>query len=182
MDDIQTLCVFCSSSNKTPDRYKRVVPEITQLCSALNLHLVYGGGSGGLMGVLADEAIRQNVPVTGVITEHLKDLEVAHEDLTELHLVPDMHERQMKMADLSDAFLILPGGVGTLAELFEVITWKQLGLHKKPIILFNLDDYWDDLIKMLDKASEDGLLHGDYLDVIDIVKTVDQLEEKLKIT
>lgn len=179
MTDIQTLCVFCSSSNRVPAYYRDSALRIADLCAARGWSLVYGGSRGGLMGAVADAALAQGVFVTGVIPHHLHDREVAHSTLSELHIVSDMHERQMKMANLSDAFLVLPGGLGTLAELFEIVTWRQIGLHQKPVFLLNDRGYWDDLISMLGKAQKEGFLYGDFQDTIKVVGCVSEIAHLL---
>ena len=123
------------------------------------MSLVYGGGRVGLMGLIADEVLACGGRAVGVIPELLLNKEVGHTDLTELHVVPDMHERKKKMADLSDAFVAMPGGVGTFEELFEVYTWAQLGYHQKPVALLDVDGYYDPLLAML-QAHGRGRVHA----------------------
>lgn len=121
--------------------------------------VVYGGSRAGLMGLVADGALAQGGKVIGVIPAFLVGREQAHTDLNEQYVVETMHERQMKMADLSDAFIVLPGGLGTMAEFFEVATWKTLGVYNKPVIVVNLRGYWDPILKMIESAGELGFLH-----------------------
>lgn len=128
------------------------------LLARRGVEVVYGGGNVGLMGQLAGGALAEGGRVIGVIPEKLKALELAREDLTELHVVPDMHARKKLMADLSDAFVALPGGVGTFEELFEAITWTQLGLHRKPCGLLNVDGFYDGLLRFLDHAWAEGFI------------------------
>jgi uncharacterized protein (TIGR00730 family) len=159
MQKISTLCIYCSASNSVDEKYKQLACDAGAFCAGQKLHVVYGGGRVGLMGAVADAALSNGAQVTGVIPQYLVDREVAHQGLTQLHITTTIQERQSMMAALSDAFLILPGGLGTLAEFFEVITWKQLGLHAKPIILLNGFAYWNPLIEMLERAAAENFLH-----------------------
>ncbi len=152
------ICIFCGA-NRSQDA--SVLPEIKKVmgCFAANdVHLVYGGAAIGVMGELANELMSLNGKVTGIIPRQLMKKEIAHPGLTELIVVTDMHERKKKMYEMSDAFLIFPGGMGTLDELFEILTWRQLGLHSKPIAIFNINGYFDHLTKFLDRAVSDGLV------------------------
>lgn len=173
------ICVFCASSQNIADQYYACAEHVARLCADQGYDLVYGGSQSGLMGRVADSAMERGVHVIGVIPETLHAREVAHEDLDELHVVEDMHARQKKMADLSDVFIILPGGVGTLAELFEVLTWKQLGLHEKPIILLNIQGYWSALIEMMEKARIEGFLYSDFKDSVFLADTVEDIRHYL---
>ncbi len=137
--------------------------------------VVYGGGQVGLMGIVADAALAVGGCVVGIIPEHIRVQEVEHKGITELHVVPDMHTRKRMMVEKSDAFLILPGGLGTLDEAFEVWTWKKLGLHKKPILLFNQDGYWDDMLALIDRQVREGFTGNKDRDLIEVVKTLDEL-------
>ena len=120
--------------------------------------MVYGGGNNGLMGVLADAALKGGAKVTGIITEKLNDIEVGHNNLSTLEIVPTMHERKLRMAQLSDAIIALPGGVGTWEELFEALAWNQLGIHSKPIVLFNVDNYYSKLFEFTKFSVNEGFL------------------------
>jgi uncharacterized protein (TIGR00730 family) len=133
-----------------------------------NLALVYGGGKVGLMGVIADEVMALGGRAIGVIPELLVDKEVGHDGLSELHVVPDMHHRKKMMADLSDAFVALPGGAGTLEELFEVYTWAQLGYHHKPVAVLNIDGFYDPLISLLKHTVSAGFMRQTYFDLLQI--------------
>jgi len=152
------VCVFCGSSSGARAEYARAAAETGELIARRGLGLVYGGGHVGLMGVVADAALRTGGRVVGVITQSLKDHEVAHTGLTELHVVRTMHERKALMASLSDGFLVLPGGIGTLEEFFEVWTWGQLGEHAKPVGLVNAGGYYDGLVRFLDAMRAEGFL------------------------
>lgn len=141
--------------------------------------LVYGGGHVGLMGAAADAALEVGGDVIGVIPQCLKDREVAHTGLTELHTTETMQERQQYMADLSDAFIVLPGGLGTLAEFFEIITWRHLGIHDKPVFVLNAFGYWDLLLEMLEKAGEEKFLYKDPAALFTVVDGLHDIEKQL---
>lgn len=152
------VCVFCGSDGTADPEIQAAAIATGQAIAQRGLGLVYGGGKAGLMGVLADAALQAGAEVIGIIPEFLTTKEVAHEGLSTLHTVASMHERKMKMSSLSDGFLALPGGYGTLEEFCEVLTWKQLGLHQKPCGLLNVAQYYDPLLAMLDKAVDAGLM------------------------
>ena len=139
--------------------------------AAARLGLVYGGASVGLMGVVADAALAGGAEVIGVLPEILSGSEIAHRGLTRLEMVPTMHERKARMVKLADAFLMLPGGYGTLDEMMEIVTWKQLRLHAKPCILINTANYWDGLLAFLDRAVEAGFLKGENRRLLEVVGT-----------
>jgi uncharacterized protein (TIGR00730 family) len=151
---IARICVFCGSSPGSNPAYGELAARLGRLLVAEGLGLVYGGASVGLMGRLADAALAAGGEVIGVIPQALVDMEVAHSGLTELRVVATMHERKAVMADLGDAFVALPGGIGTLDELFEVLTWAQLGLHTKPTGLLDLGGYFQPLLAFLDGAVD----------------------------
>ncbi len=153
---IQSVCLYCGSSNLVPEHYKTAARDLATALAKRKLHIVYGGGHVGLMGIIADAGLAAGTRVIGIIPEHIRAMEVQHNSLSELHVVPDMHTRKRMMVDRSDAFVILPGGLGTLDETFEIITWKKLKLHNKPIIIFNQDGYWDPLIALFDRTVKEG--------------------------
>jgi uncharacterized protein (TIGR00730 family) len=155
---IRSLCVFCGSSTPPDPRYANAATALGELVASRNIDLVYGGGSVGLMGALADAALAAGGRVLGVIPTGLFSREVAHPALTELREVRTMHERKQLMYDLADGFVALPGGLGTLEELAEVTTWSQLGLHAKPVVLLDVDRFWDPLVAQLDRMVAVGLL------------------------
>jgi uncharacterized protein (TIGR00730 family) len=162
----QNLTVFCGSSSGRSAVHAEKARQVGCWLAERGIGLVYGGGRVGLMGVLADACLRAGGRVVGVIPRALADKEVAHTGLTELHVVGSMHERKALMADLCDAFLALPGGYGTWDELFEALTWTQLGIQSKACGLLNVDGYYDALIAMVDRAVEEGFirrLHRDLL-------------------
>ena len=154
-----SVCVFCSASSDIDERYMALAREMGQLGGERGWRMIYGGSRAGSMGVMADAALLSGAQVIGVIPGFLQDREVYHEGLSELHITETMHERQMKMSDLADAFVILPGGLGTMAEFLEVITWRLLNLHKKPIYLINFEGYWDPLIDMIESVQDQKFLH-----------------------
>lgn len=165
------VCVFCGSSSGSRAEYARAADETGELIARRGLGLVYGGGHVGLMGVVADAALRAGGAAVGVITQALKDREVAHEGLTELHVVRTMHERKALMAALSDAFLVLPGGIGTFEEFFEVWTWGQLGEHAKPVGLVNAGGYYAGLVGFLDAMRAEGFLKPKHRDMLVVADT-----------
>jgi len=158
MVDIASLCVFCGSSTPPDPRYRETARALGKLAAARGVGLVYGGGRTGLMGELADAALSAGGKVVGVIPTGLFDREIAHTELTKLHEVATMHERKQLMYDLADAFVAMPGGLGTLEELAEVTTWSQLGLHAKPVVLLDVDGFWHPLVAQLDRMVAVGLL------------------------
>ena len=155
---MKSLCVYCGSSIGASPVYADAARMLAKAMVEDNISLVYGGGNVGLMGIIADEVMRQGGEATGVIPKALMDKEVGHIGLTRLHIVKDMHERKALMADLSDGFIAMPGGIGTLEELFEVFTWSQLGLHDKPIGLLNVQGFYDGLIAFLRHIVDERFL------------------------
>jgi len=152
------VCIFCGGGSSNNPEVEKVAKNLMKEFHHLGIELVYGGASIGIMGTLANELLARGGRVTGVIPEKLMTREIAHDQLTELVVVTGMHERKKLMYDRSDAFLILPGGMGTLDELFEILTWKQLGYHSKPIAILNIDHYYDSLLAFLDHAVNAGLV------------------------
>jgi len=152
------VCVFCGSSAGTRPAYIEAARALGTTLAAHNLGLVYGGSKVGLMGAVADATLAAGGEAIGVIPEFLEAKEIAHTGLTQLHVVRSMHERKALMADLSDAFVALPGGYGTLEELLEILTWGQLGLHSKPIALLNIEGYYDPLLALFDHAVRERFL------------------------
>jgi uncharacterized protein (TIGR00730 family) len=146
---MKSLCIYCGSSPGATPVYAQTARGLAQAMVDHNIALVYGGGNVGLMGVIADEMLRLGGQATGVIPEALLQKELGHRGLTRLHIVKDMHERKAMMADLSDGFIAMPGGIGTLEELFEVFTWAQLGFHEKPIGLLNVAGFYDGLLQFI---------------------------------
>lgn len=156
---MRSVCVFCGSSSRARDVYFEAARRTGRAIARRGLRLVYGGASVGLMGALADAALEAGGEVVGVIPQALVDRELAHARLTEQHVVESMHDRKALMSELAGGFLALPGGLGTLDELFETLTWAQLGFHRKPVALLNVEGYFDDLLRFCDRAAADGFLH-----------------------
>ncbi len=161
MPNIERVCVYCASSPGSDPAIHAATRALGRLLVAEGLGLVYGGGKAGLMGVVADAVMEAGGKVTGVIPRRLFPREIAHRGITELIEVESMHARKTRMFELADAFIALPGGFGTLEELFEVTTWAQLGIHQKPIGVLNLGGYYDALLRFLDRAVQEGLLRPD---------------------
>lgn len=157
---LQSICVFCGSSSGASDDYLVAARAFATEAARRGIRLVYGGASVGLMGAFADAALAAGASVIGVIPRALMNREIAHGGLTELRVVESMHERKAMMAELADAFVALPGGIGTLEELFEVWTWGQLGLHAKPYGVLNVRDYYTPLIRFLDHARDEGFVRS----------------------
>jgi uncharacterized protein (TIGR00730 family) len=171
---VRAVCVFCGSSTPGDARYADAARALGALIARRGVDLVYGAGSVGLMGELADAALGQGGRVIGVIPAGLFAREVGHAGLTELHEVASMHERKQLMYDLSDAFIALPGGLGTLEELAEVSTWSQLGLHSKPVVLLDVDGFWGPLIAQLDRMVGTGFLKPDSRDLIQRTRSAEE--------
>ncbi len=159
---LKTLGVFCASSPGGDARYVEVTRAFGTLVAGSGRRIVYGGGNTGLMGVLADAAMAAGGEVIGLMPKHLVDREVAHHGLTRLEVVSSMHERKARLADLADAFVALPGGLGTLEEFTEIWTWGQLGLHAKPYGLLNIAGYYDPLLAFLDHAVSERFVHPEH--------------------
>ncbi|OED38719.1 Rossman fold protein, TIGR00730 family [Chromatiales bacterium (ex Bugula neritina AB1)] len=152
------LCVFCGSSSGTGNTYLDAANDLGRAMTSRGIDLVYGGASIGVMGAIADSVLRHGGKAYGVIPEHLQGLEISHKGLTELFVVADMHERKAKMADMSDGFVALPGGIGTLEELIEICTWQQLGLHSKATGILNVNHFFDKLLAFLSHTVEEQFL------------------------
>jgi uncharacterized protein (TIGR00730 family) len=159
---MKRICVFCGSARGVRRDYADAARRLGGILASRRLTLVYGGGCVGLMGELADSVLAAGGEVVGVIPRSLYEMEVAHTGVTELHVVDSMHERKALMADLSDGVVALPGGLGTLEELFEVLTWAQLGLHEKPCGLLDVAGYFEHLIAFLDHAVEERFLRAEH--------------------
>jgi uncharacterized protein (TIGR00730 family) len=162
---VERVCVYCGSSPGHDPAYRRAAREMGEELVARDLGLVFGGGSVGLMGTVADAVMDGGGEAVGVIPEALEAKEVAHGGLTELAVVGSMHERKQRMVELSDGFVALPGGLGTLEELFEVLTWAQLGIHEKPCGVLNVAGFYDGLVSHLDGATEAGFVSPAHRDL-----------------
>jgi uncharacterized protein (TIGR00730 family) len=175
----KSLCVFCGASNNVGEDYKEEAKKLGKLIAQKGHHMVFGAGDCGLMGASADAVLANGGTVTGVYPRVLEGLEKEHFGLTELITVDDMHTRKMTMFNKSDAFVILPGGFGTMDETFEVITWKQLHTHDKPIILYNYKGYWDNWIKLTEQFMDTGFAGKKTRELYDIVDNIEGIFEKL---
>jgi uncharacterized protein (TIGR00730 family) len=163
---LRRICVFCGSNSGTRQIYQQAAQTLGRLLCRRGIELVYGGGNIGLMGVLANACLNEGGRVIGVIPQALADKELAHTGLTELRIVSSMHERKSVMADLSDAFVALPGGYGTWEEFFEVLTWSQLGIQRKACAVLNVNGYYDSLLEMADKALSEGFVRDVHRDLL----------------
>ena len=179
MTSLQRVAVYCGSATGSDLMFGDAARATAQAMVSRGVDLVYGGGRLGLMGLIADSVLELGGRVYGVIPHALVDLEVAHGGLTELHRVANMHERKAKMTDLADAFLALPGGIGTLDELFEAWSWNALGYHKKPLCLLNVGGFFDGLITFIDHASANGFLSQRRRNQLLVGETPDQALELL---
>ena len=172
---MKSICVFCGSHNGTREAYRVEAARLGRTLAERNLCLVYGGASVGLMGAVADAVINAGGRAVGVIPQSLIDMEIAHTGLTDLHVVASMHERKALMAQLSDAFIALPGGIGTLEELFEIMTFAQLQIHRKPCGLLNIEGYYDKLIDFLNNAETQGFVSSAQTRYLLVDQSVDGL-------
>ena len=177
---IKNLAVFCASSDGNDKLIYETAYEVGKQMAEQDLRLIYGGSKLGLMGQVALGIMDHGGKATGVIPDFLKTKEVVHPNLDKLITTEDMHERKLTMNELSDAFIAMPGGFGTFEELFEIVTWAQLGLHRKPIGLLNIDGFYDDLIGMLDKMCAKGLLKKDNLEILLVADNFEELLEKMR--
>lgn len=174
------LCVFCGSSFGNNENYINEAKSLGKLLADNQIDLIYGGGSIGLMGVLADSVIQNGGKVIGVIPKFLYDKEVGHDGLSELFIVETMHERKMKMAQLAEGFLALPGGIGTLEEIFEIFTWSQLKLIRHPVAFLNIDGYYNLLFSFLEKMETDGFIKNNTSKIPLKLNSVEEVIEKMR--
>jgi uncharacterized protein (TIGR00730 family) len=177
---MKRITVFCGSSSGTDPVYASQAFRLGEILARHKIELVYGGAKVGLMGAVADGVLKRNGKVIGVLPNFLKHKEIAHEGLTELILVETMHERKTKMSELCDGVIALPGGFGTLEELFEILTWAQLGLHKKPVGLLNVAGFYDPLIQMIQTMVDKGLLKGINQKMLLVSSNIDDLLDQMQ--
>jgi uncharacterized protein (TIGR00730 family) len=159
---LKQVCVYCGSSDSVAPFYLDAARDLGDLLARRGLTVVFGGGRTGLMGALADAVLEHGGRVVGVLPEKFNTAELAHAGLSEIHIVSSLHERKARMAEMADAFIALPGGLGTLEELFEILTWAQLGLHQHPVGLLNLAGYYDPLLAMIARAQQEGFLYTEH--------------------
>jgi uncharacterized protein (TIGR00730 family) len=172
MTRLRALCVYCGSSDGGDPQHREWAAELGGEAAHQGVRIIFGGGRIGLMGVLAEAALAAGGEVIGVIPEHLQALEVGHDGVTRLEVVDSMHSRKARMCELADAFCVLPGGLGTLDEAIEIITWKQLRLHDKPIILLNQAGYWDPLLALIAHQAAQGYVRPEHAELFSVVSDV----------
>lgn len=175
MEPLSSLCVYCGSATGTDPRYREAAVRLGQIMAENRIRLIYGGGRIGLMGVLADSVVAHGGTAAGVIPRFLETREVGHRGVNELHIVDSMHTRKNLMFELSDAFAVLPGGFGTLDETFEIITWRQLRLHDKPIVLIDIAGYWQPFLRLVDHVIGMGLAKPECRSLFTVVTDVDEV-------
>jgi uncharacterized protein (TIGR00730 family) len=185
MAELKSICVYCGSNAGADPEYRDAAEKLGRAMAAADIRLVYGGGAVGLMGIIARTVMANGGKVTGIIPQFLKDREVMLREVTELQVTADMHERKRSMFEQSDAFVALPGGIGTLEEVVEMMTWAQLDQHKKPILIANINGFWDTLIALFQRMTDDGFLHkaflGNHVDLpVHFCDTVEAIVPTLK--
>jgi uncharacterized protein (TIGR00730 family) len=159
---IQTICVYCGSADNLHSEYRQAAYQLGALLARSGIQLVYGAGKTGLMGAVADGALESGGEVTGIVSENLNTPELVHARLTRMEIFPDIQSRKARMSSLADAFIALPGGFGTFDELFETLTWSQIGLHQKPVGLLNTRHYFDPLLAMVQHAKDEGFIYAEH--------------------
>ena len=180
MKKLDSLCLFCGASAGSNPVYKTAAHAFGETLAELNIRLVYGGGSVGLMGIAADACMAAGGAVIGVIPQLLMEKEVGHKGITQMHVVANMHQRKALMTELSDGFIALPGGYGTLDELFEALTWLQLGYHQKPVGLLNVAGFFNHLVSFVDHSHDERFLRGLHRDALCVDADLKQLIGKLQ--
>ena len=176
---MKKLCVFTGAATGSDPRFADAAHQLGQILASRNLGLVYGGGKSGLMGKIADAVIAADGHATGIIPKFLDNVEIAHRGLNDLRVIDTMHERKNMMYEIADGFIIMPGGLGTLDETMEIITWRQLGLHRKPIIIANLHGYWDHMLLLFQNIIDEGFMHHGHTGHFEHVDDMDELADKL---
>ncbi len=179
MTEIKALLVYCGASEGYQPAFTRTAQRLGELLAKEKIKLIYGGGSIGLMGILADSVLKNGGEVIGVIPDFLDEKEIGHKGLTQMHLVKSMHERKALMEKLCDAMIALPGGFGTMEEIFEMLTWKQLGLHNKPIGILNVNGFYNHFLLQLNRMVEEGFLKPSNRDLLLVADTLPSLLAKM---
>tara|TARA_Y100000590_G_scaffold435094_1_gene554139 strand:- start:2459 stop:3010 length:552 start_codon:yes stop_codon:yes gene_type:complete len=177
---IKSLTIFCSSSNNLDPDYYNISKNLTKIIAKYNFSIVYGGGQVGIMGAIAKKALELRIHITGVIPQFLNTKEIMFNEINSLKIVNDMSERKKILFDLGDAFLALPGGTGTIEEISEIISWKVLGLHNKPIIIFNINDFWLPLLEQFKKINEENFGNINLQDIYETINSVEEFDNILK--
>lgn len=178
--NLKSICVYCGSADGLASAYLNSASEMGQLLAQTGIRLVYGAGKTGLMGAVADGALRAGGEVIGVVPENLNSPVLIHAALTHLEVTPEIHARQARMAELADAFIALPGGYGTFAELFEALTWAQIGIHQKPVGVLNIHGYFDPLLALVNHACREGYIFPEHKELLLSAPTPTELLEKLR--
>ncbi|MES2757052.1 MAG: TIGR00730 family Rossman fold protein [Pseudomonadota bacterium] len=179
---MKSVCVYCGASFGANPLYAATARALAQVLVSHNIGLVYGGGNVGLMGVIADEVLRLGGEATGVIPRALVEREVGHAGLTRLFVVKDMHERKAMMSELSDGFIAMPGGMGTLEELFEMLTWSQLGIHAKPVGVLNVNGFYDKLVGFVGHLQDEGFVRAEHAGLLLVESTPEAIVRRLQDT
>lgn len=172
---INSIAIFCGASEGYDETYMTAAREVGQALAVRNIKIIYGGSKAGLMGAVANGALENNGHVTGILPGFLKTVEIEHTGLTELIMVSNMHERKLKMHEMSNGVITLPGGWGTMEEFFEMLTWGQLGLHSKPMALLNINGYYDALVALVDTMVSEGFLKESYAPMLLVSDSIDEL-------
>ena len=172
MAEIKSLCVYCGSSGNVRESHRAAARELGTRMAQADIRLVFGGGRVGLMGIVADAALHAGGHVTGVIPKFLKARELGHTGCTELVVTENMHDRKFRMAALADAIVVLPGGLGTLDEAFEILTWKQIGLHDKPVVFADIDGYWSPLVALIDNQIAERYVREEHRDLFRVAPAI----------
>lgn len=175
----RAVCVYCGSSGQVDDSFKQMAREVATALAKSKITIVYGGGRVGLMGIAADSALAAGGEVIGIIPSFITEYEVQHTKITKLYIVDSMHTRKKMMVEQSDAFVILPGGYGTLDEAFEVLSWKKLKLHNKPIVVYNKGGFWDPLLDLIKHMRKHGFITQQDLNSFSVVNNIDGLIEAI---
>ncbi len=180
MAGIKSVCVYCGSASDTRESHRTAARNLGTRIGSAGIRLVFGGGRVGLMGLVADAALEAGGDVTGVIPRFLKAREVGHNGCTELIVTENMHDRKLRMAALADAIVVLPGGLGTLDEAFEIMTWKQLGLHDKPVVFVDIDGFWSPLVRLIENQIAENYVRKTERTLFSVASSVDSLFTLLK--
>lgn len=180
MKEIKSVCVFCGAASKIDPRFHDLARATGELIARQGWALIYGGSKSGTMGMLADGALAAGGRVIGYIPEHLDEKELQHTGLTECYVVTSMHERKMKMVEQADAFIVLPGGFGTLDEFFETLTWRQIGLHDKPMVIVNDQGFWQPLVDLIGQLARYGFVQAEHLNLYQVVDHLAAVPEALQ--
>ena len=176
---VKTICVYCGSADGLKKEYYEAAYQLGQILANMNISLVYGAGKTGLMGAVADGVLKANGKVIGVVPVILNEPQLIHTNLTELEVLPDIHQRKARMSELADAFIALPGGFGTFDELFETLTWAQIGIHKKPVGLLNTNNYFQPLLAMVDHARAEKFIYAEHQVLLVHDKNPNELLQKI---